>query len=748
MTVNKEIKIKSDFVDVLKEKYLSYALSTITDRALPDVRDGLKPVHRRLLYAMSELKLGSENSFKKCARVVGDVIGKYHPHGEQAVYDALVKLAQDFSHRYPLIQGQGNFGNIDGDNPAAMRYTESRLTYISELIMEKMNDKTIDFVGNYDESEFEPKVFPSSFPNLLANGSSGIAVGMATNIPPHNILEILNMALKLIENRDISDSQLMSDFFGPDFPTGGLITSSREEINEIYSKGRGTIKLRCRWEEIKDKSSYSIKITEIPFGIQKSKLIEKLADCVINKSIPEISDIRDESDEKVCIIIKPKNKDITSKQLMSKIFQLSDLEISLSINMNVLQDGDNKVPKVLSIKNILEQWLDHRHEMLIKSNQYYLERAENRIHNLEGYLVVYLNMDRVIAIIRNSDSPKDDLITAFELSERQADSILDMKLRSLRKLEELVIKKDLKNLMKERNGIKLLLGSKIKQKNEMINQIIHLQNRFHDNAYLKKMGTRLTGFEDGAANEYKIDQIVSPVTLVLTDKGWLKTFSGHEIENQEIKIKDGDSIKYLHRLYSNDRVLLFSNYGKAYSLYLDKVNLSLMDYQPIRRFINLDSDEEIIELILDDSSNQELVMISVRGKGLIVEQTKMFSSTKNGKRVMRFTNTEDYLKLIFPIKGSHIAMFNSSGNLLVFNHMELKRMTQGSGIIFQRVKTAEIVDAKTLSPDDGITLISVKNKRSKFQLKDLENYIADRGRVGKRIAISNIHNFFFEKRSD
>ena len=733
-----EISIKSDFIDLLKEKYLSYALSTITDRALPDVRDGLKPVHRRLLYAMSELKLGSEESFKKCARVVGDVIGKYHPHGEQAVYDSLVKLAQDFSHRYPLIQGQGNFGNIDGDNAAAMRYTESRLTKVSELIMDKINDGTTNFIRNYDETEFEPTVFPSYFPNLLANGSSGIAVGMATSIPPHNIIEILEMARLLIHNEDIDSIALMKNFKGPDLPTGGSIVSTAENIHEIYQKGRGALKIRCKWEEAKINDSYVIKITEIPYGIQKSKLIEKLADCILSKTIKNIVDVRDESDENVCIIIKPKNSKITSRQIMNELYKFTDLEVSLSINMNVLQGGEGRIPKVLSLKEVLSQWIDHRYQILIKSNKFYLERAEKKIHNLEGYLIVYMNIDKVISIIRNSDSPKIELIAEFDISDTQAESILEMKLRSLRKLEELTLKSDLKKFKNQRKEIREILASQSIQKLKILEEIETLMSLFIEDKSLSRMSRRLTQIEipqDIHSENFDEEQ---PVTVFLTEKGWISVVEGHAIDENTVKLKDRDKLMYSAKITTDKKLLLFTNIGKVYSIYTNKLMMRNNDFEPIRKYLNLIQDEYILHVCEYSSDYNDIVLVSKEGKGIISKKSEMLTSTRNGKVLMNLPHGV-LISAVVKISGSHIAVMNDSGNLLVFDHQDIKRLNRGSGIIFQNLKNGKIVDVATVNLDDEINLIN-KNTGRSFMKVNASEYYGERGRIGKKIKLRNSSN--------
>tara|TARA_Y100000590_G_scaffold468225_1_gene650083 strand:+ start:11120 stop:13366 length:2247 start_codon:yes stop_codon:yes gene_type:complete len=732
LTLDTEKEIKSDFIEILKEKYLSYALSTITDRALPDVRDGLKPVHRRLLFAMSELKLGSANTFKKCARVVGDVIGKYHPHGEQAVYDSLVKLAQDFSHRYPLIEGQGNFGNVDGDNAAAMRYTESRLTRISELIMDQMYDGTIEFSANYDESEIEPKVFPSAFPNLLANGTSGIAVGMATNIPPHNILEILEIAMLILEEPNIQFDKIMEHFKGPDFPTGGVIINSRNEIIEIYKKGRGVIKLRCKWKEVQDNKGYAIEIVEIPFGIQKSRLIEKLAELVLNKTIPFISDVRDESDEKISIIIKPRGKEIKSHELMMKLFQLTDLETNFSVNMNVLQDGKKRAPRILGLDEMIRQWLSHRHEILIKSNKYYLEKVQKRIHILEGLRVAYIHLTELIDIIRNVDEPKWNIMERFSLSEIQANSILDMKLRSLRKLEETMIERELSDLNSKRIKYEQILGSEKQQKKEIKTQLVSLRNIFNKDPFLSNLARRITKFKENERIE-NISNFVEtyPATVVITNLGWIKAYNRHDLEINKINLKDGDVIQHILEVKSTSKLCFYTTNGKVYAVEVSKIKYLRKDFEPIAVYINLEKEERIIS-VLEHEKSAEVIMLKDKGKGMIVKQENLLSFTKNGKRIMNVANKESVM-LAKKVEGDYIAMINGLGNLLVFSHRELNRMQKGSGVKFQDTKDSIVIDLITFDLDENIYLALKDKKSRKFKVKEITRYIGKRANQGKKI---------------
>ncbi|MEC8496687.1 MAG: DNA gyrase subunit A, partial [Pseudomonadota bacterium] len=638
----------------------------------------------------------------------------------------------------PLIQGQGNFGNIDGDNAAAMRYTESRLTRVSELIMDKINDGTTKFIRNYDETEYEPTVFPSYVPNLLANGSSGIAVGMATNIPSHNIIEILEMAKLLIDDEDIESDALMKNFNGPDLPTGGLIVSTKEEIHEIYQKGRGSLKIRCKWEEVKVNNSYVIKITEIPFGIQKSKLIEKLADCILSKTIKNIADVRDESDENVCIIIKPKKASIPPLQIMGNLYKFTDLEVNLSINMNVLQGGEGKIPRVLSLREIIIQWLDHRHQILIKSNEFYLERAEKKIHNLEGYLIVYMNIDQVISIIRNSDTPKADLISEFDISEGQAESILEMKLRSLRKLEEISLKNDLKKFKKQRKEIKEILISPSIQKLRMLEEINVLKNLFTEDKNLSSMARRLTQIQAPSDIELENCDEEFSVTVFLTEKGWIRTVEGHIVDENAIKLKDQDKLMCTAKITTEKKLLIFTNIGKVYSIYANKLKINNNDFEPIRKYLNLTQDEYILHVNEYSLDGPDLILISKEGKGMISKQVEMLTSTRNGKLVMNLVRGIS-LCAVRQVSGSHIAVISDSGNLLVFSHKDIKRLSRGSGIIFQNLKNGTIIDITSANPNEVINLVNKNTSRSIIKI-DASDYIGERGRIGKSLKLRNSSN--------
>ena len=553
-----------EIVDALEERYLAYALTTIMDRALPDVKDGLKPVHRRLLYAMRQLNLSPNSSFKKSARIVGEVMGRFHPHGDQAIYDTLVRLAQDFSVRWPLINGQGNFGNIDGDNAAAMRYTESKLTSISELLLSGIDEECVEFRLTYDEVDKEPVVLPANFPNLLANGSSGIAVGMATSIPPHNVEEICNASLHLIKHRNSHFDKLIDFIPGPDFPTGGEIYESRESILNIYKTGKGNIRIRAKWEIEKEKRGvWKIVVTEIPYQVNKGKLIEKIAQLIIDKKLPILDDVRDESDENIRLILVPRNRDVNPEQLMEALFNLSDLETRFSINLNAI---NNNIPKVHNLRDLLLAWLDHRRDVLIKRSQFRLNQIKDRMELLSGYLIVYVNLDEVIKIIREEDEPKNKLIKKYDLTENQANSILNMRLRSLRKLEEIKIKEEFDSLKVEKSTLNKLLKSDSLQWKDVSSEIREIKRDFSKKTELGKRRTKINYDTEIIDVDLNFSEPPEPITVILSQEGWIKTLKGVDHNISEIKFKDGDELLFAQETMSDNKIMLFASNGKFYTL--------------------------------------------------------------------------------------------------------------------------------------------------------------------------------------
>ena len=561
-----EEKIKDvQLAEELSKRYLSYAMSTIVSRSLPDVRDGLKPVHRRLLYAMRQLHLDPKSGFKKCARVVGDVIGKYHPHGDSAVYGAMVRLAQDFSVRYPLVDGQGNFGNIDGDGAAAMRYTEARLTEFAIAMMEGLNDNAVDFMETYDGEESEPVVMPSMVPNLLCNGSAGIAVGMATNIPPHNLSEVCDALLYLIENPECEIEPLVRKIKGPDFPTGGYIIDKFENILDAYRQGKGVFRIRAKWEkEDLGHGQYQIVITEIPYMVPKAKLVEKIASLLLEKKIPLLSDIRDESSHDIRIVLEPKSRLVDAGLLMEHLFKQTDLESRFNLNMNVL-DSDG-VPRVMSIKEVLREFLNHRHTVLIRRTNYRLEKINYRLEILSGYLIAYLNLDRIIQIIREEDDPKAVMMKEFKLTDNQSEAILNMKLRSLRKLEESQIREEYDELSEEKAGLEELLGDEGKRWLAIAAEIRQMKEKFGKKTAL---GRRRTEFSEVAEEiEVPLEALIEkePITVILSQKGWIRSLKGHVSLTDEFKFKDDDALQIALHAQTTDKLVIMDSSGKFFNV--------------------------------------------------------------------------------------------------------------------------------------------------------------------------------------
>ncbi|MGD1953795.1 MAG: DNA topoisomerase IV subunit A, partial [Sphingomonadales bacterium] len=620
------------FTESLSEKYLAYALSTIMSRSLPDVRDGLKPVHRRLLYAMRQLKLDPSSGYKKCARVVGDVIGKYHPHGDQSVYDAMVRLAQDFSVRYPLIDGQGNFGNVDGDNAAAMRYTEARLTEFARILMDGLAEDAVPFRETYDGEATEPVVFPGGFPNLLANGASGIAVGMATSIPPHNLAELCQAMILLIDTPHCAHDALMSCVPGPDFPTGGIIVDTPEVLASAYETGRGAIRVRARWEkEDTGRGTYQVVVTEIPYQVQKAKLIEKIADLINARKIPILADVRDESTEDVRIVLEPKSKNVDADILMEGLFRLTDLETRFSLNMNVLDGG--RTPRVMGLREVLTAFIDHQIDVLIRRKRFRLGKIEQRLEVLGGYIIAYLNLDEVIRIIREEDEPKTELIKAFDLTDVQAEAILNMRLRSLRKLEEMELKREDKALRAERKEIKARLADPEAQRGVIKDDFAALAERFGKTT---EIGRRRTGFGEAPEGEpLPMEAMIErePVTVVCSEKGWIRAMKGHGVAASDLKFKDGDALKFMLPAQTTDKLLLFAADGRFFTLGVDKLPGGRGHGEPLRLMIDLDQGVDIIAMFIP-REGVRLLLASTAGKGFLVDAQKVQASTRTGKAVM------------------------------------------------------------------------------------------------------------------
>jgi len=718
-------KIQSTkLADALSERYLAYAMSTIVSRSLPDVRDGLKPVHRRLLFAMRHLKLDPTSGFKKCARVVGDVIGKYHPHGDTAVYDAMVRLAQDFAVRYPLVEGQGNFGNIDGDSAAAMRYTEARLTDVAMALMDGLDEGAVDFEPTYDGSEDEPCVMPAAFPNLLANGSSGIAVGMATNIPPHNVGEICNALTYLIKNPDCECAKLMDFVQGPDFPTGGLLMESHDAIVKAYETGRGALKIRSKWEkEDLGHGVYQIVITEIPYGVQKSDLIAKIAKMLNDKKLPMLNDIRDESAENVRVVLEPKNRTVDANYLMEYLFQHTDLQTSFHLNMNVL-DADS-TPKVMSLKQVLQAFLAHRMVVLTRCSEHRLDKILHRMEILQGFLITYLNLDRVIEIIRNEDEPKPLLMKEFNLSEVQVEAVLNMKLRSLRKLEEMQIKSEYDTLDAERKELQELLTNESLRWKKITEQIADINKRFGQKT---KLGERRTIIADAPSTvEVPIEAMIEkePITVVLSQKGWIRSLKGH-VDVADIKFKEGDNLSCFVHTQTTDKILFFSDAGKFYTIMGDKIVGGRGFGEPVRLSFDLPEQDEIVTMLVADTQ-QNLLVASQSGKGFIVKTSDVIAQTRAGKIVLNVSD-KDKAKICLPVTGDSVAIIGKNRKLLIFKTQEIPTMTRGSGVILQKYQGAQMSDIEFFNMEEGMPFAFGNGTRIE---RDLLGWIGKRAQVGK-----------------
>ena len=715
----------TNLADALGERYLAYALSTITARSLPDVRDGLKPVHRRLLYAMRQLKLDPMSGFKKCARVVGDVIGKYHPHGDQSVYDALVRLAQEFAARYPQVDGQGNFGNIDGDNAAAMRYTEARLTAVAEAMLDGIEDDAVDLRETYDGSEEEPLVLPSRFPNLLANGSSGIAVGMATNIPPHNAGEICAALLHLIKFPRATITKLLGFMPGPDFPTGGILVESVEAINEAYTAGRGSMRIRARWEvEDLGRDTWQIVITEMPYQVQKSRLIEKIAELMQDKKLPLLDDIRDESTEDVRLILAPRSRTVEPELFMELMFRNTDLETRFGLNMNVLDMG--RTPRVMNLREVLQAFLDHRHNVLVRRSKYRLANITHRLEVLDGYLIAYLNLDELIRTIRDTDEPKPKLIKAFKLTDVQAEAILNMRLRALRKLEEIQIKGEHNKLIAEMKAIKALLRDERKSWNTIADEIKATRDEF---GLKPELGARRTEIgEAPTAEVVSLDSFIEkePVTVVCSAKGWIRTIKGHVEATGEEKYKDGDKARFWVHAETTDKILIFGTNGRFYTLNCDKLPGGRGFGDPVRLMVGLGNDEDIVALFVHSADRRILVTAS-DGRGFIVPENAIVAQTKGGKQVLNVSGKNKAL-VCTPAEGDSVAVIGENRKMVIFPISDVPEMTRGRGITLQRYKDGGLSDAICFVQEEGLTWRTGGKFRTE---KNLVTWVNKRGNAGR-----------------
>ena len=721
-----EEKIKDvHLAEELSKRYLSYAMSTIVARSLPDVRDGLKPVHRRLLYAMRQLHLDPKSGFKKCARVVGDVIGKYHPHGDSAVYMAMVRLAQDFSVRYPLVDGQGNFGNIDGDGPAAMRYTEARLTEFAMALMEGLNENAVDMRETYDGEEHEPVIMPAMVQNLLCNGSAGIAVGMATNIPPHNLGEVCDALLYLIDNPDCGEEPLVRKIKGPDFPTGGIIVDSFESILNTYKQGRGGFRIRARWEsEDLTHGQYQIVIKEIPYQVQKSKLIEKIAALLLEKKLPLLSDIRDESTHDVRIVLEPKNRSVDAKMLMEHLFKQTELEVRFAMNMNVL-DSDG-VPRVMSLKEVLAEFLKHRHNVLVRRVNYRLNKINSRLEILSGYLIAYLNLDEIIRIIREEEDPKAVMIAKFSLTDNQAEAILNMKLRNLRKLEESEIRKEFDDLTAEKGELEALLADEKLRWQAIAGEIKLIREKFGKKTALGHRRTEFAEVPDDI--EVPIEALVEkePITVILSQKGWIRCVKGHTALNEEFKFKDDDALQAAIHAQTTDKIILFDTSGKFFNLNASEIPSGRGFGQPLRLMVDLGISDNICEMFVFDPKAQYLIA-SNAGKGFLVDENHILAQTRNGRKIMNLAEGEAAV-FCRRIAGDMVAIIGDNRKLLVFKLEEIPTMARGRGVTLQKYKDGGMSDVQIFKEEEGFVYTRAGGTKTET---DLLGWLGHRGQVGK-----------------
>ena len=683
----------------LSERYLAYAMSTIMARSLPDVRDGLKPVHRRLLWAMQQLRLDPAGGFKKCARVVGDVIGKYHPHGDSAVYEALVRLAQDFAARYPLVEGQGNFGNIDGDNAAAMRYTEAKLTEVAKALLDGIDEDAVDFRPTYDGEEQEPLVLPAASPNLLANGANGIAVGMATSIPPHNAGECCAAALELIRNPEATTAELLAHMPGPDFPTGGVMVEPADSILQAYETGRGGFRLRARWEkEALKNGTWQVVVTEIPYQVQKSRLIEGIAELLEAKKLPLLADVRDESTDKVRLVLEPKSRTIEPAVLMESLFRATPLESRISLNMNVL--GADRTPRVMGLKEVLRSWLDHRQVVLVRRSNHRLAAIERRLEILDGYLIVYLNLDEVIRIVREEDHPKEALIRTFGLTENQAEAILNMRLRALRKLEEMEIRKEHTRLTKELKGLQKLLSSEKAQWDRIGEEIEAARQKFGSGA----LGDRRTVQTAAVAVVYDESHFVEkePITVILSEKGWLRAQKGHLEDTSGLRFKEGDALALMLHAETTDRIGLLASNGRSYPIKADAVPRGRGDGQPVRLMVELGNEDDIVTAFVW-KEGMKFLLASASGRGFVVKSEDLLAEKRTGKTVL-MVDTPDTLAAAVPAEGDTVAVVGENRKMLVFPLEQVPELARGRGVALQGYRDGGLSDVKVFDARrEGLT---------------------------------------------
>jgi topoisomerase-4 subunit A len=727
-----------DLRRALEERYLSYALSTITQRALPDARDGLKPVHRRILHAMRLLRLEPGQGYKKSARVVGDVIGKFHPHGEQSIYDALVRMAQDFALRYPLVDGQGNFGSIDGDGAAAMRYTESRMTDVSGRLMEGMAENAIDFRPTYDGEDEEPIVLPANFPNLLANGSTGIAVGMATSVPPHNVAELCTAALKMIE---IGDKAAVDDILskspddglvqGPDFPTGGLLVEPRDSIINAYRTGRGSFRLRSQWErDEKGRGVYQIIVTQIPYGVQKDKLVAQIAELLLAKKLPLLKDVRDESSDDIRLVLEPRAGTVEDKVLMEQLFRTTDLEQRIPLNLNVLDKGTT--PKVMNLAEALKAWLNHRLDVLQRRTQHRLEQIVKRLEMLEGYLVAYLNLDEVIRIIREEDDSKAVLMARFKLTDNQAEAILNMRLRSLRKLEEIEIRNEHKELTEEQGKLERLLASPARQWGEIKKQIEALRKDYAADTDIGRRRTTIGEAPDADVHEEATSAFIErePITIILSEKGWIRSLKGHVDEADEKGFKAGDRLKLMIKAETTDKLLLLSTGGKVYTLTGDRLPGGRGQGEPVRLMVDMEEGHDIVDFFVHKPGAKRVVA-SRTGNGFIVAEDELIANTRKGKQVLNISGTDE-AALIAPVAGDMVASIGQNRKMIMFPLSELPEMARGKGVRIQKYKDGGISDLKTFVRTEGLSWTDSSGRTFIKGVAELADWLGERAQAGRQ----------------
>ena len=729
MDSGEENIIDESMNEALSRRYLAYALSTITSRALPDVRDGLKPVQRRILYAMRELKLNPDASYRKCAKIVGEVMGNYHPHGDSAIYDTLVRLAQSFSVRYPLVDGQGNFGNIDGDSAAAMRYTESRMTAAAKLLLDGLDENAVDFRDTYDEQDSEPVVLPAAYPNLLANGATGIAVGMATSIPPHNAAELIDACLILVDNKNAELDELLEVMPGPDFPTGGTLVESKETIREAYATGRGGFRIRAKWEkEDLGRGTWQIVVTEIPYQVQKGKLIERLAELIDAKKVPLLGDVRDESAEDIRLVLEPKSKTVDPDMLMESLYKLSDLESRFSMNLNVLDKG---APKVMNLKEVLMAYLSHRQEVVVRIAQHQLDKTLARLEVLEGYLVAFLNLDEVIRIIREEDHPKSELMAAFNLTENQAEAILNMRLRSLRKLEEMEIRGEHAELEKKRDKLEALIKSPAKQWKEVAKGLTEARKVFDPET---ELGRRRSIFGEAPAAD--VGNMIAealivrePITVVLSEQGWIRALKGHNNDLDKVKFKDGDGLALSCQMETTDKLILMSSDGRAFTLGGDKLPGGRGAGEPIRFQIDLEDEHSITDMFRLNPDGKRF-MASKAGYGFICPEADLVSARKAGKQVVT-TSSDSPLFISKVAVGDKVAVIGDNRKLLIFDVIELPEMPRGKGVKLQSYKDGGLLDAMVFSEADGFVVTEASGRQRTFP--DWQDWNGRRAGAGRMV---------------